>query len=243
MNKRNSTSKEITRAPAKRLSQKVLRAADKDLPMQSSRGVRSTASTGRKTAVPKKNSSLSKPDGECSDSSLESSDYYKQTTEIKQKILNSMKNFKAASEELCGASSQFNEEFKRFHSDFASMKNEVKNVLDESNKSKLEILKIRGIRNDSPYRGNNISTKNSPGNVSDVLEDYFENPQEKILCLRKELDELKMNFSKNEDELRVNDSQNEELRAAAFKMQDTFEDQSENEDYTKISACRSCIVM
>ena len=243
MSKRNSTSKEITRAPVKRLSQKVLRSPDKDLPMQLSRGARSSASRGVKTSAPKKNSSLSKPDGECSDSSLESLDYSKQTTEMRQKILNSMKNFKQASEELCGVSSQFNEEFKRFHSDFVSMKKEVRDVLDESNKSKLEILKFRGIRNDSPYRGNNISTKNSPGNVSDDLGDYLENPQEKIVCLRKELDELKMNFSKNEDELRLNDSHNEELRAAAFKMQDTFEDQGENEDYGKISACRSCIVM
>ena len=243
MNKRNSVSKEITRAPAKRLSQKVLRPPDKDLPLHQSRGVRSTASTGRKTGVPKKNSSLLKPEEENSDSSLDSLDYCKQTSEIKQKILNSMKNFKDASAELCEVSSQFNEEFKRFHSDFFSMKNEVKNVLDESNRSRIELSKLKNIRNESPFRANNISTKNSPGNVSDVLDAYFEDPQEKIEYLRKEVDKLKLNLSQNEDEFRLNQSQNEELRAAAYKMQDTFEDQSENEDYVKISACRSCIVI
>lgn len=243
MNKRNSVSKEITRAPVKRLSQKVLRVPDKDLPLPSSRGARSTASTGRKTVAPKKNSSLSKPEGENSDSSLDSLDYSKQTNEIKQKIFDSMKNFKQASAELCEVSSQFNDEFKRFHSDFFSMKNEVKNVLDESNKSRLELSKLKKIRFESPYRANNISTKNSPGNVSDALEAYFEDPQEKIECLRKEVDRLKLNLSKNEDEFRLNESRNEELKAAAYKMQDTFEDQSENEDYVKISACRSCMVM
>jgi regulator of replication initiation timing len=240
MNKRPAPGKEISRAPAKRLSQKVLRQPDKDIAVRGGRGMRSSnSSSTRKTSVPQKHLNSCKSQ-EGSDSSLDSVDFSRLTQEMKGKVLDSMKTFKEASAELCSASSQFTEEFKRFHHDFVFMKKEIQNVLDESDRSQFELSKLKSRQTESPFRNLNISTKNSPGNVSDVFKD---DPQERILSLRRELEDLRGDLSKNEEEVKINQSQNEELRAAVFKMQDTFEDQSDNEENTKIASCRSCVMI
>ena len=241
MNKKSTSSKDISRAPVRKLSHKQP-LPDKDVPLRSARSGRTSTSAGiKRKPVAKKSSRPPKIASDyLSDSSIDSSDPSKQTENMKEKIQSSLKTFKLASAELCELSSQFTQDFECLHSDFSLMKHEVQAVLNESSKSREEMMRMKNQLGESPYKQVNLSTKNSPGTVSETLEVCFEDPQERLFMLKREVEGLKEGIKKNEDEIKLNDNENEELRQAAYTIQDTFEDQSENEENTKTTACKPC---
>lgn len=241
MNKKSTSSKDITRPSNRKLSSKQP-LPDKDTPVRSTRSGRTSTSAGikRKPVVKKSSRPPKIASDYLSDSSIDSSDPSKQTENIKEKIQSSLKTFKLASAELCELSSQFTQEFEYLHSDFTQMKQEVQGVLIESSKSREDMIKMKNQMVESPYRQINLSTKNSPGTVSETLEACFEDPQERLLMLRRQVEDLKEGIKKNEDEIKMNDTENEGLRQAAYTIQDTFEDQSENEENTRTAACKPC---
>lgn len=241
MNKKSSSSsKDITRVPVKKLSYKQPN-SEKEAQVRAVRSGRTSTSAGikRKPASKKSSRPPKLPTDYQSDSSIDSSDPSGQTEAIKEKIQTSLNTFKSASSEFCDLTSKFVEDFHHLHIDFTQMKKEVNTVLLESSKSKEDLSRHQNIL-DSPYKQINLSTKNSPRTVSETLEACFEDPQERLMMLRKQVEDLKEEIKKNEDEIKLNDTENDELRNAAYVIQDTFEDQSENEENTKTAACKPC---
>lgn len=242
MNKKqsSSSSKDITRVPVKKLSYKQP-STEKEAQAKVVRSGRTSTSAGikRKPASKKSSRPPKLPTDYQSDSSLDSSDPSAQTEAIKQKIQTSLNTFKLASSEFCELTSKFVEDFQHLHLDFNQMKKEVNSVLMESSRANEDTPKHPNIL-DSPSNQINLSTKNSPRTVSETLEACFEDPQERLIMLRKQVEDLKDEIKKNEAEIRLNDTENDELRNAAYVIQDTFEDQSENEENTKTAACKQC---
>lgn len=253
MPKKPNVSKDKSKPIKKTSSQKSIKTStslDKAPSMKSSRSP-SNHPTPLVTKIQKISKKQSKPvvvKSECQsddDNSIDSLHPIQETQQVKDKVLKSLAIFKNAAQEYLDKHQVLENEIDYFQSDFNMVRNELKQVFYESNRSREEMSKLKKA-SESPNKQANLSTKNSPCANTEILEDSRSrsiSPEVKIEELKKQIDELRLIIDKNEEEIRSNDTENLELRNIAFKLQDTIDvSDGQKEPGSALVMCKACCI-
>ncbi|OMJ75786.1 hypothetical protein SteCoe_25012 [Stentor coeruleus] len=155
-----------------------------------------------------------------SDSSKDAEEIVKTTDSIKAKILESLKVLKDANMEYINQNQLLHEEVDSFQESFKNVRNEVSEILWESNRSKEELSRIRVIIESPKSR-----LKEEP--ILDFDLSPVKLPNEDIMVetlkhLQSEISEMKKKIEINEKELELKSLQNSELRSTVLRLKDSL---------------------
>ena len=217
--------------------------------------------------IPKVNLSVSECMSE-SDSSIDSINIVKQTNNVKEKVLSSLKVFKKVTTDFFIMNRTFEQEFISIEHEVNNIKYEVDSLFDESSRSRIELLMMKKKFLDSLDKQDCLSTKHSPvSNLSEGVDkqDYlyikhspvsnlsqrknlikiYDDPPEEILdSLKQEITELKIIIARNEEINKKTDAETNEIRCNAFKIQDSLEnDGIQFDTEEKVPNCKICSVI
>lgn len=176
-----------------------------------------------------------------SDSSNDAEEIVRTTDSIKAKILESLKVLKNANMEYMNQNQLLHEEVDSFQESFKNVRNEVSEILWESNKSKEELSRIRVIIESPKSR-----LKEEP--MLDFDLSPVKLPNEDIMVetlkhLQSEISDMKKKIESNEKELEAKSSQNSELRSTVLRLKDSlFTESLTLQGEESHIACSNCLL-
>ena len=168
-----------------------------------------------------------KIDRSSSSDSLDSSEFQRETRDIKFQILESLQLFKATTQEYLDQNGVLEQEVDQFESEFRQVRTEVSEILMESSKSKQDLFEIRKKMQTSLSRGE-YSPKQLIFEQSLNLEqsvqdrDRKRNLVKKVEGIKKEIREIKEIMVNNEEEVRESEAENTELRNITLKLRENL---------------------
>ena len=231
MQKIQKSKTKILTKPSKRpILRKLTKPIDRDLSKSNS----ITSPTSPSSGLMEKQLTLDTLDTSM-DHDLDPNQILKITSEMKSQILNSLTTFKTASQLYINKSIELETEVDNFQSKFSNVQYEINDLLLESNKSKLELSKIRGII-ESPKI---CQQKTLEIDLSSVKLGKDEALQETLRHLKSEVYQIKEKINIKETEVSIKESENSELRNLISHMRENI-DLLETKRST--ASCSSCLI-
>ena len=173
------------------------------------------------------------------DLSINSLEIVKETFNIREKILGSLKTFKNVNKEYITQNHILLNEVDVFEENFLNVKNDISEILLESARSKEELSKMKLI----------IESPKSKVPESEILEFDMSSvkvQKEEILYdalkhLQNEVNQMKEKIENNEKYIREKDYENNKLRSVAYKLRDSLTIETFTiETEENRPACTSC---
>jgi CRISPR/Cas system-associated exonuclease Cas4 (RecB family) len=169
------------------------------------------------------------------DIDLDPSQIDRLTSDMKAQILSSLSTFKSASQLYISKSIELETEVDNFQEKFSDVQLEINDLLIESNKSKLELSRMRNFI-ESPK---NRPQKTLDIDLSSVKMGKDEALQETLKHLKSEVFHIKEKIGVKETEVSLKESENVELKNLIEKMRENLESLERTK---KPASCSGCLI-
>lgn len=187
------------------------------------------------------------------DDSIDSINFKKQTIDVKAEVLKSLQLFKAASQEYIDQNKILEKEVDDFEMEFEQVRTEVSEIVNESNRSKLElnVIKKRYLltpelveetiekctENRDIFQEESLDLEVPRSEGKDVL------LLKKVEEIRNEVKGIKVQLEANEEGIKETEEENTEFRNITFKLKENLSsDPLRLEFNDEKVVCKSCLI-